>query len=163
MMQVRIPSQVITVKLIFSVTILGLYRLFKQFSAAALSPVEEQTHTSLIGSIRDYLTSRTPNEIYLFLSCLESVDPGLWAGTSEAIPAVLEAWEVEQIMHFLDSNDNLIRKKVCEPPDLAKNRWLTHPYTDPSYPRRSRPEYPGCILYSSCLSYYSSRPTAQGT
>jgi AP-4 complex subunit epsilon-1 len=98
--------------LIFSVVIMGLYPLFRKFDQAALRAVEEQTQVSLIGTVRNYLTSRTPNEIYLFISCLECVDPGLWAGTSEAIPAVLEAWEVEQIMQLLDSNDDFIRRKV---------------------------------------------------
>lgn len=92
--------------------ILGLYRLFKQFEAGTLHAVEEQTQTSLIAAIRDYLTPQTPNEVYVFLSCLESMNPDIWAGTSETIPGVLEAWEVEQIMQLLDSRDNLIRKKV---------------------------------------------------
>ncbi len=96
------------------VVILGLYRLFKQFDAGTLRAVEEQTQTSLMTAIRDYLTSRIPNEVYVFLSCLESLDPDLWAGTSEAIPATLEAWEVERIMQLLDSRDNFIRRKVSE-------------------------------------------------
>ncbi|KAF9445900.1 ARM repeat-containing protein [Macrolepiota fuliginosa MF-IS2] len=92
--------------------ILGLYRLFKDFDAVTLRAVEQQTQISLVGTIRDFLTSRMPNDIFLFLSCLESVDPDLWAGTSDAIPTVLEAWEVNHIMQLLDSNDNLIRKKT---------------------------------------------------
>lgn len=95
-----------------TVVTIGLYRLLKAFDQATLRAVEEQAEITLISVVRDYLTSRKPNEIYLFLSCLESIDPGLWAGTSEAIPVVLEAWEVEQIMQLLDSNDNLIRKKT---------------------------------------------------
>ncbi|KXN90161.1 AP-4 complex subunit epsilon [Leucoagaricus sp. SymC.cos] len=94
------------------VTVMGLFRLFKDFDPLALRTVEEQTQISLVGTIRDYLISRTPNEIYLFLSCLESVDPSLWAGTSGAIPAVLDAWEVGQIMQLLDSGDDLLRKKT---------------------------------------------------
>jgi len=94
--------------------VMGLYHLFKSFDQATLHALEEQTQISLVGSVRDYLTSGIPNETYLFLSCLECVDPGLWSGASENIPAALEAREVEQIMQFLDSNDDLMRKKVCK-------------------------------------------------
>lgn len=108
--------------LMISVIILGLYRLFKKFDSPTLHTVEKRTQISLIDTIRGYLTSGTPNEVYLFLSCLESVDPSLWAGTSDAIPAVLEAWEVERIMQLLDSDDGLIRKKVIEAVSSAPAR-----------------------------------------
>ncbi|EKM80809.1 hypothetical protein AGABI1DRAFT_37340 [Agaricus bisporus var. burnettii JB137-S8] len=98
--------------LIVTVTMLGLYRLFEKFDAPTLYSVEEQTHTSLVGTIRNYLTAQTPNEKYIFLSCIGSVDPNLWAGRSNDMPAILEGWEVEKIMQLLDSNDDLIRKKT---------------------------------------------------
>lgn len=91
---------------------MGLYHLFTSPSQATLHAAEERTQTSLVGTVRSYLMSGLPNEAYLFLSCLECLNPGLWAGTSEDIPSALEEREVEQIMQFLDSNDDLIRKKV---------------------------------------------------
>lgn len=56
--------------------------------------------------------SEDPNERYLFLSILESLDPKLWAGIIAEVPAVLDGWEVERIMQSLDSRDGLIRLKV---------------------------------------------------
>ena len=71
-----------------------------------------QSGHSPVHSIRHLLTTRKPNERYLFLSCLECLEPALWAGTRSDTPGVLEAWEVERVMQMLDSSDNLIRKKV---------------------------------------------------
>ncbi|KAG6862341.1 hypothetical protein C0995_016039 [Termitomyces sp. Mi166 len=42
--------------------------------------------------------------------CVQCTDPVLWAGTSNDIPAVLDGWEVERIMQFLDLSDVLVRK-----------------------------------------------------
>ncbi|KAL1669953.1 armadillo-type protein [Schizophyllum commune] len=68
---------------------------------------------SPVADIRDYLTSRDVNEQVLFLNCLDSIDPILWAGTKPDVrPLVLEEWEVERVMGFLDSPDPLIRKKA---------------------------------------------------
>ncbi|KAI5823685.1 ARM repeat-containing protein [Schizophyllum commune Tattone D] len=68
---------------------------------------------SPVADIRDYLTSRDVNEQVLFLNCLDSIDPILWAGTKPDVrPLVLEEWEVERVMGFLDSPDPLIRKKT---------------------------------------------------
>ncbi|KAG6920089.1 hypothetical protein DXG01_010157 [Tephrocybe rancida] len=69
---------------------------------------------SPIRHIRSLLTSRDPNDIYLFLICLECLDPVLWAGTSGKVPPVLEGWEVERIMQLLDSSDLLIRKTTIK-------------------------------------------------
>ncbi|KAJ3565906.1 hypothetical protein NP233_g7346 [Leucocoprinus birnbaumii] len=112
-----------------AVITIGLYRVLKAFDHADLRAVEEQTKVTLIGAVRDYLRSRNPNDTYLFLSCLESIDPGLWAGTSEAIPAVLEAWEVELIMQLLDSNDDLIRKKTLHLLNLVDEDILNAYYS----------------------------------
>ncbi|TFK74600.1 ARM repeat-containing protein [Pluteus cervinus] len=58
--------------------------------------------------IRHLLVSDDPNDRYLFVSCLECVDHRIWSGTTtEGVP-VLEAWEVERIMAFLDSDDDLL-------------------------------------------------------
>ncbi|KAL0956162.1 hypothetical protein HGRIS_002322 [Hohenbuehelia grisea] len=62
--------------------------------------------------IRPLLTSRDVNDQYAFLACLECVDPALWAGTWSEIKPVLEAWEVEHVMGFLDSPDDSIRRKT---------------------------------------------------
>ena len=71
-----------------------------------------QMRPSPVHAIRNLLISGDINEHYLFLSCLECLDPGLWAGTTLTAPAVLEGWEVELVMKFLDSPDSLIRKKA---------------------------------------------------
>lgn len=62
--------------------------------------------------LRPFLTSIDPNDRYLFLACLECVDPVIWAGIAPEWPAVLEGWEVERVMQLLDSSDSLMRKKV---------------------------------------------------
>ncbi|KAK0212386.1 armadillo-type protein [Desarmillaria ectypa] len=67
-----------------------------------------------VESIREILVSREPNEQYLFLSCLECVDPMWWAGITPECPAVLEEWEVERFMQLLDSADPLIRRKTVK-------------------------------------------------
>lgn len=68
-----------------------------------------------ITSIRHFLSSRDPNDLYLFVSCLSCVDPSVWAGTHPDTVAVLDEWEVQGIMRFLDSPDGLIRKTVAHP------------------------------------------------
>ncbi|KAL5534648.1 hypothetical protein ACEPAG_1111 [Sanghuangporus baumii] len=82
--------------------------------------------------IRHFLSSRTLNDHYLFLSCLVCLDPSLWAGTTppaekllstaegeqnngdnstetNAIPLVLDQLEVERVLSFLESEDEQIR------------------------------------------------------
>ena len=76
-------------------------------------PDYQRTHHRLIPYIRTLLTSRDPNDQYLFLSTLQSINPKYWAGTTVDIPPVLEEWEVHRIMRFLDSDDPLIRTMVC--------------------------------------------------
>ncbi|KAJ4493938.1 armadillo-type protein [Lentinula edodes] len=67
---------------------------------------------SPVAYVRSLLTSREPNQQYLFLTCLECLDPQSWAGITPEIPAVLEQWEVEHIMKFLDHHDSVLRKKT---------------------------------------------------
>ena len=62
--------------------------------------------------LRPLLILGNPNDQYLFLACLECVDPAVWSGTAPGIPGVLEAWEVEQVVRFLESPDLLIRRTV---------------------------------------------------
>lgn len=71
------------------------------------------TRTSFSHEIRPLLVSEDMNEIYLFVTCLECLEPTLWAGTSSEIPAVLDEWEVERVMKLLHSSDQMIRMKVC--------------------------------------------------
>jgi AP-4 complex subunit epsilon-1 len=78
----------------------------------AVSAVQTSSRILAVDVIRHLLASHDVNEQYLFLSCLEFLDPRLWAGTMAGVPAVLEGWEVEKVMQFLDSPDMLIRKKV---------------------------------------------------
>jgi AP-4 complex subunit epsilon-1 len=62
--------------------------------------------------IRSLLTSRDPNDQYVFLSCLECLEPSAWAGTTPDAPALLEEGEVARVMQLLDYPDQLIRRKV---------------------------------------------------
>ncbi|KAI0372895.1 ARM repeat-containing protein [Pilatotrama ljubarskyi] len=95
------------------------YAIIRQcFSAAAVCPTEvlleaqAKTGTSFIQEIRQLLTSQEPNGLYVFVCCLASVEPRLWAGTTPEIPSVLEEWEVERVMKLLDSEDKAIRKQT---------------------------------------------------
>ena len=56
--------------------------------------------------------SDSPNDIYLFVSCLECIDSETWAGTTPDQLAVLVPQEFERIIHLLNFPDRDIRKKV---------------------------------------------------
>lgn len=58
------------------------------------------------------LLSNDSSEQHLFLSCLACVPPAIWAGTTQDVPAVLEAWEVERMMQLLSAPDPTLRLKV---------------------------------------------------
>ncbi|KAA1478331.1 ARM repeat-containing protein [Dentipellis sp. KUC8613] len=77
-----------------------------------LLSVQQTKSSPPVANIRQYLPSNSPNDQYLFLSCLEYISPEFWAGTSADIPAVLEGWEVERVMQLLESPDPIIRKKT---------------------------------------------------
>ncbi|KAI5124394.1 hypothetical protein M0805_008279 [Coniferiporia weirii] len=82
-----------------------------------------------VALIRHFLSSRSLNELFLFLSCLACLDPVLWAGTqaTEAlltdeqehvdnvesrmltIPPVLDQLEVERVLSSLESDDAGVR------------------------------------------------------
>ena len=72
------------------------------FTASNGSPA---THTR-------HLLSNDWDEQRLFLSCLACIPPAIWAGTTQDIPPVLEAWEVERVMQLLSSPDPTIRLTV---------------------------------------------------
>ncbi|KAF5370844.1 hypothetical protein D9758_002115 [Tetrapyrgos nigripes] len=60
------------------------------------------------------LASHDLNDQYLFLTCLDSVSPALWAMSLDSNPPVLSEREVGQVMHFLDSSDSLVRKMTLK-------------------------------------------------
>ncbi|KAJ3810385.1 armadillo-type protein [Lentinula aff. lateritia] len=80
--------------------------------AGLLTASSSSVPVAPVAYVRSMLTSRESNQQYLFLTCLECLDPQLWAGTTPEIPAVLEQREVEHIMKFLDHHDSVLRKKT---------------------------------------------------
>ncbi|KAJ3749216.1 armadillo-type protein [Lentinula detonsa] len=78
--------------------------------------------------VRSLLTSNEPNQRYLFLTCLECLDPQLWAGTTPDVPAVLEQWEVEHIMGYLHSRDAILRRKTLRVLDKVDPRIVSSYY-----------------------------------
>ena len=73
-----------------------------------------------------HLLSSNWDEQRLFLSCLACVPPAIWAGTTQDIPPVLEAWEVERVMQLLSSPDPTIRLTVSRLlPALVHDSYTT--------------------------------------
>lgn len=93
----------------------GAFQVLSKVAPASLSSLlHAEGNSSPIEDIRPLLVSSDPNDIYTFLSCLESLDPCIWAGTSTDIPLALEGWEVEHIMRLLESQDSLIRRMTLQ-------------------------------------------------
>ncbi|EAU91314.2 hypothetical protein CC1G_07349 [Coprinopsis cinerea okayama7 len=90
--------------------VLGLCRLLSQQTPFSLIEAEKKCGMSLVRGLQDYLTSHNLNDQYVYLACLLGLDPDVWAGTSPDHPIVLEPWEVEKIMQYLDSPDTLLRR-----------------------------------------------------
>lgn len=90
----------------------GAFLLLSKTAPGALISSIPPGHDSPVHDIRHLLNSREPNDVYLFVSSLECVDPAVWGGTSPGTPAVLDEWEVQRIMQLLDSPDSLIRQMV---------------------------------------------------
>ena len=79
-----------------------------------------------VAQILHFLSSQQVNEHYLFLSCLCAIDSSIWSDftlspmdgppvpvNSEPFTAsVLDQWEVERIIGFLESEDEGIRTLV---------------------------------------------------
>lgn len=107
--------------------------------------------TSFIQEVRQLLTSDEPDGLYMFIHCLSSVDPKLWAGTSPEIPAVLEEWEVERVMSLLDSEDKLIRKQVSVNMSTGYNQAArtNASSVDLAYAVACRSDHCGILLCSS--------------
>jgi len=91
-------------------TLRGAFLLLSKITPQTLLSSVPVDFESPVQSLRPYLISRDPNDVYLFLSCLQCIDPVLWGGTLPDAPAVLDGWEVERIMQLLDSPDPLIRR-----------------------------------------------------
>ncbi|KII92127.1 hypothetical protein PLICRDRAFT_122418 [Plicaturopsis crispa FD-325 SS-3] len=88
------------------------FQLLGKIKTDPILTLQKAPRMAPVPNIRHLLTSRDPNDQLLFLSCLECLDPALWAGTRPETPAVLEEWEMERFMKLLESPDGLIRKKA---------------------------------------------------
>ncbi|KAH9945906.1 ARM repeat-containing protein [Epithele typhae] len=92
-----------------------IHQCFRAVAAASketVAAVQQTTGKSFVNEIRSLLTSQDPDAQYLFVHCLSSTDPQLWAGITPDVPAVLEEWEVERVMKLLECADRLIRKQT---------------------------------------------------
>ncbi|KAI0780693.1 ARM repeat-containing protein [Trametes elegans] len=92
-----------------------VYQCFAALSACPeelLVEAQADLGTPFVHEIRHLLSSTEPNDLCVFIRCLSSMPPRVWAGTSPEIPAVLEGWEVERVMKLLDSEDRVIRKQT---------------------------------------------------
>ncbi|KAH7909974.1 armadillo-type protein [Hygrophoropsis aurantiaca] len=90
------------------------FLVLKSIPVDTLHQLQRDTSISPVACIRNLLSSHEPDDQYLFVVCLSCIDPSLWAGTLPDATAVLEEWEVEQVMRLLNSPDNLIRKTTLE-------------------------------------------------
>ncbi|TFY59621.1 hypothetical protein EVG20_g7714, partial [Dentipellis fragilis] len=92
--------------------LLECFYVLSQAPYEMLLSIQRTRSSPTVANIRQYLPSDSPNDQYLFLSCLIYTPPEFWAGTSADIPAVLEGWEVERVMQLLESPDPIIRRKT---------------------------------------------------
>ncbi|KAJ8592328.1 ARM repeat-containing protein [Rhizopogon salebrosus TDB-379] len=86
------------------------FLVLSSVSAEVIQECQMQRSLSPVACIRHLLTSKDPNDQYLFISCLDCLSPTLWAGTLPGTTAVLDEWEVQEVMKLLDSHDRLVRK-----------------------------------------------------
>jgi AP-4 complex subunit epsilon-1 len=91
-------------------TLALLYDCFSVFRNTPLDVLIPFTTSD--GSPVTHIRHLLSNEERLFLSCLACVPPAIWAGTTQDVPPVLEAWEVERVMQLLSSPDPTIRLTV---------------------------------------------------
>jgi len=131
--------------------ILGIFRNFSLLSPEMLLSKEKSQGISAVRCIKGLLTSQNPNDQYLFLTCLECLDPMVWAGTSEEYLAILDASEVGRVMEFLDAPDHLMRKKVG--PKLYPTSASLRPLVDHGNIKPHRPQHFVSILYPSVTIY----------
>ena len=132
----------------YAVIVQQCFRAISVSSTELLVEVQSISVVSFIKEIRHLLTVQDPNALYVFMYCLSSVDPQLWAGTTPEIPSVLEEWEVERIMKALDCEDKLIRKQVAIPAIIAVTSLLMV-VTDTSNTLARRRKYRGVVLCKS--------------
>ncbi|KAG1716652.1 hypothetical protein ID866_530 [Astraeus odoratus] len=90
--------------------LLDAFSLLATVSAETISESQAKLSYSPVAGIRHLLTSKDPNEQYIFLSCLGCLHNSTWAGNAPGSASVFDEWEVQGIMKFLDSRDRLIRK-----------------------------------------------------
>ncbi|KAF9528535.1 armadillo-type protein [Crepidotus variabilis] len=93
--------------------VLDVFKILSQLDLSALAASEKSSKLSIVQAIRHWLSTQNANENYLFISCLECVDVGIWAGIQVEHPAVLDADEFERIMLLLNSSDRGIFKKTA--------------------------------------------------
>ena len=126
-----------------------VHQCFRAIAASTtdtLSDVQVKTDISLVKEIRQLLPANDPNALYVFICCLSSVDPKLWAGISPEYPAVLEEWEVERVMKLLDCDDKIIRKQVRRARLCELVRSLTSSPLDTADVVDGRPKHSGRLL-----------------
>ncbi|KAF7977752.1 hypothetical protein HWV62_2842 [Athelia sp. TMB] len=92
----------------------GAFRLLRDFASETVAAHQVSAQLGPVHNIRQLLRSSDPQDHYVFVSCLQCLNPNLWAGTDPERPAVLEGWEVERVMTLLDSTDSLIRKRTID-------------------------------------------------
>ncbi|KAF9237513.1 armadillo-type protein [Melanogaster broomeanus] len=113
----------------------------------ALRDAQENLSFSPVASIRHLLPSSDPNDQYLFVSCLSCLGPSTWAGTLGGTTAVLDEWEVQEVMKLLDSRDPLIRKMTLKvlhsiDPTIVETYYLQSlQRLSPTLPLDSKSEY----------------------
>lgn len=122
---------------LFVVTIYQCFQVLASSDTQLLSEAQNAVGTPFIHSIRQLLISEDVNDVYLFVACLDSLNPKLWAGTTPGTPSALEAWEVERIMQLLDSQDSTLRRKVGNRNVIRLTEILT-PMPDIERPMQSR-------------------------
>ncbi|KAG1829061.1 armadillo-type protein [Suillus variegatus] len=86
------------------------FLVLSSVSTGVIQECQMQQSLSPVACIRRLLTSKDPGDQYLFVSCLDCLNPTLWAGTLPGTIAVLDEWEVQEVMKLLDSHDRLVRK-----------------------------------------------------
>ncbi|KAF7315262.1 Adaptin-N domain-containing protein [Mycena indigotica] len=89
------------------------FRLLANVDSKDLDEAQQKLTFSVVSSLRPLINSQSPNDHYIFLSCLSCLDPRLWAGTGE-FPSALDEWEVGRVMKLLDSPDPAIRRKTLQ-------------------------------------------------
>ncbi|KAF4621331.1 hypothetical protein D9613_000541 [Agrocybe pediades] len=90
----------------------AVFATLSQISSSVLINLEKSTSVSSVGCIRHLLVSHNPNDVHLFVACLEQLEASCWAGTSPEYEPVLDALEFERIMQLLNYPDEEIARKV---------------------------------------------------